>query len=221
MLVTSRSLAEYEAMFDLDARALGARILDCCAGAASFVAELAARGGRGVAVDPAYALPRAELKSAATRALGDVDQIVDRHADRFTLKWYGSAERKRAIRRGAAARFLEHLDSRPACYVAGSLPHLPFADRSHDIVLCSHLLFTWSNVFDADWHLAAVYEMLRVARADVRIFPLVVQGTGDDVPFLDGLMERLRDAGHAAEIRRVPYMYQRGADAMMVVRPGG
>ncbi|MBO0878007.1 MAG: hypothetical protein J2P19_31920, partial [Pseudonocardia sp.] len=68
MLVTSRSAAEYHAMFDLTPADLAAvSVLDCCAGGSSFAAETAGavasgrNGGWVVAVDPAYAAGRRSL----------------------------------------------------------------------------------------------------------------------------------------------------------------
>lgn len=206
-------------MFDLDEQSLGSAVLDCCAGASSFVAELVEQGGSAVAVDPVYAVPRAELMAEAAEAFRAGNQIVDVHHDRFVWDWYGTPERRDEIRREAAATFLADFDRRPSRYVAGSLPDLPFADDSYDLVLCSHLLFTWANQFGSDWHWAAITEMLRVARREVRVFPLVVQGCGEDVPFMEGLLERLRADGHDVEIRRGRYVFQQDADSMMIVRP--
>jgi len=59
VLVTSRSYQEYAAMFDLDPAGIGGAVVDCCAGASSFVAELAERGGAGIAADSVEAWPGA------------------------------------------------------------------------------------------------------------------------------------------------------------------
>jgi Methyltransferase domain len=206
-------------MFDLDAAALRGAVLDCSAGSSSFVAELVDRGGQGVAVDPAYAMPRVDLAAAASQSLSEGSRIIDRHDDRFVWDWYGTPRRRYRLRRSATEQFLRDLDHGPGRYVAGALPTLPFADRSYDLVLCSHLLFTWSTHFDDAWHLAAIAELLRVTRGEARIYPLVVQASGDAVPFFARLVAALDEAGHGVEIRRVPYVFQRGADAMLTVRP--
>lgn len=221
MLVTARSFAEYEAMFDLAEPELSGSVLDCCAGISGFVAELAGRGGRGIAADPAYARPRTELNAVVDASLHEVDRIVDSHADRFTWEWYGSVQRRAALRHAAAAGFLADFGRRPARYVGAALPELPFADHSFDLVLCSHLLFTWANEFDARWHLAALTELTRVAKGEVRVYPLVMQGAGDRVPFFDQLLADLREQGHEVRTRPVPFRFQRGADSMLVVRPAG
>jgi len=76
-LVTSRSYAEYEAMFDL--KELPESVLDCCAGGASFTAEAAARGVDAVAVDPAYELEPAQLVDVVRRSLPATAAIVNEH----------------------------------------------------------------------------------------------------------------------------------------------
>ena len=206
-------------MFDLGEQVLDGRVLDCCAGASNFVPEHVARGGEGLAVDPVYASPWADLVSAANDGLGVGTQVIDRHSDRFVWDWYGTVERREAIRREAAGAFLVDVGHNPGRYVAAALPRLPLADQCVDLALCSHLLFTWSEQLGHQWHLAALREMLRVVRGEIRVFPLVVQGTGAQVPFLADLLGRLRGEGHDVEVRRVPYEFQRGADSMLVARP--
>jgi len=214
VLVTSRSYAEYEAMFDLSE--LPESVLDCCAGGASFTAEATARGVDAVAVDPAYEMPIEELVDTVRRSLPAGAQIVDQHAASFTWSWYGDPTRKDELRIEAADRFLQDVSVAPERYVAGSLPELPFADGQFDLVLCSHLLFTWSDKYDQDWHLAALRELVRVSRSEVRIFPLVQQGAGEPVLYLPDLLKALSPV--RSEIRKVPYEFQVGADQMLVLK---
>jgi hypothetical protein len=215
MLVTSRSAAEYAAMFNLTPGDVAGRsVLDCCAGGSSFAAETDTRV---VAVDPAYALDRQVLAERVRASLDDTDRIIAANADRFEWGWYGEPAQRAQQRTAAARRFLADLRDHPERYVAGALPNLPLASRSFDIVLCSHLLFTWADHLDANWHRAALTELVRVARQEVRLFPLVVQGAGHPVPFLDDLRAELAAAGCRSEVRAVPYRFQRGADRMLVI----
>jgi hypothetical protein len=213
VLVTSRSYVEYEAMFDLTE--LPDSVLDCCAGGASFTAEAVERGVDAIAVDPAYELPAAELVDTVRRSLPATAGIVDEHAGSFVWNWYGSPERKDELRIEAADRFLQDVSIAPERYVPGSLPKLLFEDGRFDLVLCSHLLFTWADKYDRDWHLASLRELVRVSRSEVRIFPLVQQGAGDPVDYLPDLLAEL--AGVTSEIRKVPYEFQAGADEMLVL----
>ncbi|MBB6565003.1 hypothetical protein [Kribbella sandramycini] len=211
--MTSRSYAEYEAMFDLTA--LPDSVLDCSAGGSSFTAEAAARGVDAVAVDPAYELSMAELVDTVRRSLPATTGIIDDHEAKFVWSWYGTPERRDELRLEAADRFLQDIGETPERYVAGSLPELPFEDGRFELVLCSHLLFTWADKFDRAWHLAALRELIRVSSAEIRVFPLVVQGAGEPVPFLPEILDEL--AGVTWEIRKVPYEFQVGADEMLVI----
>lgn len=217
MLLTSRSFEEYVAFFDLDANRLPDRILDCCAGASSFVAGACARGVDAIAADPAYAEDEPTLAEAATAGASGGGRLIAQHQDRFSYAWYGSAERRDALRAGAAKTFREHRHRQPGRYVAASLPALPFADRAFPLALCSHLLFTWADRFDEQWHLDSLVELGRVA-AEVRIFPLVRQGSGEPVPFLPRLRQRLRaDFGISSRITSVGYEFQVGAHHMLTL----
>ncbi|HEY3005001.1 MAG TPA: hypothetical protein VGJ44_21825, partial [Kribbellaceae bacterium] len=90
-------------------------------------------------------------------------------------------------------------------------------DGRFELALCSHLLFTWSDQLGEAWHLAALRELCRVA-AEVRVFPLVVQGNGAPVLFLDPVRRAFEAEGVASSVRKVPYEFQRGADEMLVLR---
>lgn len=216
MLVTSRSYDEYVAMFDLASSDLAGAILDCSAGVAGFAAEAGRRGTRVTAVDPAYALGRDELARLGKADLERGSAIAADHPDRFTFAWYGTPERRRSLRTRALAQFLPDLVMHPERYVAGQLPQLPFGNSSFNLAVCSHLLFTWADQLGLDWHRAALLELCRVA-GEVRIFPTLVQGPGEPVPFWDDLMSDLATAGLQTERRQVPYAFQVGGNTMLVI----
>jgi SAM-dependent methyltransferase len=218
MLVTSRSYAEYRAMFGLSG--LPRSVLDCCAGGSAFTAVAAAEGVEAVAVDPAYELSDPELADAVRSGTSTGGHIVDQYSGDFVWHWYGSREERDRMRAEAAEQFLADRAAHPQRYVAASLPQLPFDANRFELALCSHLLFTWSDQLDAAWHLAALRELTRVA-AEVRVFPLVVQGNGAPVPFLDQVRRYLAADGVGSEIRKVPYEFQRGADEMLVFTGAG
>jgi hypothetical protein len=70
-------------------------------------------------------------------------------------------------------------------------------------------------------HLAALRELVRVSRGQVRVFPLL-DTTVTASPYLDALRRILEADGAARALRRVPYHFQRGADTMLVIDvPGG
>jgi hypothetical protein len=217
MLISSRSFREYVAMFGLAASDLANRtVLDVAAGGADFVAAASSAGARAIAVDAAYAVD-ADLFSAQLHDnTGTGSAMVDDNPDRFTWSWYSDRGTRDEMRSLAAQRFIIDRLAFPGHYVAGALPRLPFRDGVADLVLSSHLLFTWSDVLDQQWHRDALVELARVG-TEVRVFPLVVQATGDPVEWLPALCDELRDLGLAVEDRQVPYEFQTGADRMLVL----
>jgi hypothetical protein len=215
VLVTSRSYDEYRAMFDLP-EPLPSSVLDCSAGGSGFTAVAARMGVDAVAADPAYTLNDQDLAEAVHAGTTTGAGIVDEYPDDFTWSWYGSREARERLRADAAELFLADRTAHPERYVAASLPSLPFDAGRFELAVCSHLLFTWSDRFGADWHLEALRELGRVA-AEVRVFPLVVQGNGEPVPFLDDVRRALDGEGFSSEIRKVPYEFQRGADETLRV----
>ena len=204
-------------MFALDEAALTGRVvLDCSAGASSFVAHARGRCRLAVAADPAYTMPVGPLADtiATSHAQGSV--IAIDNADRFTWEWYGSREARDRMRAKAAAEFLLDVRTSPGPYLAAALPRLPFRDGVFDLALCSHLLLTWGDELGLDWHLESLRELVRVAH-EVRVFPTVLRNRGEPVPFWDQLMVRLFDEGIEARRQVVPYEFQLGGNTMLVV----
>ena len=214
VLVTSRSFAEYLAFFNLDESCLPARVLDCSAGASSFVAEARRRGVCALAVDPAYENPTGLLVAARAGVAGGAQLIAD-NQDRFVYDWYGSPSRRAQMRKDALEAFIGDYSRSPERYLPAALPGLPLETDSFDLALCSHLLFTWATHYDELWHLASLVELCRVA-TEVRVFPLVLQGTGEAVEFLPSLRDRLEHRfGISSNIVAVAYEFQRGAHHML------
>mgnify|MGYP001598063996 CR=1 FL=1 len=220
-----RSLAEYTQFFALDVAALRSRdVLDVAAGPSSFVAEACRRGVAAVAVDPLYGDTVAAL---AARVQGDYDHMfAQMRAKRRLFKvglrlpaFFPSIDAAEADRRAAAQRFLADYEAQRLYgrYVGAVLPRLPFFDGTFDLVLCAHLLFTYAQRFDFDWHLAACRELVRVSAGEVRLHP-VCGVDGKPYAALARLRRELREAGIASELVRVNYEFFVGSDSMLVLK---
>lgn len=216
ILVSARSLAEYTDMFGLDDADLRGRIVDCPGGAASAVAEISATGGHPIAVDPQYSLGVCDLRA---RVLADLDRsIAHSHARDFDYDWdvRGGVVGHESIRRTAAERMLADLDSSPERYIAGALPSLPLATDSADLVLCSHLLFTYADRMGPADHVEAIVEMARVA-PEVRIYPLV-DHSGNPLPELvRSVIAKLKKERLTCRIEPVIRPFQLAATTRLVV----
>ena len=217
-----RSLAEYAQFFALDLAALKGRdVLDVAAGPSSFAAEACARKINAVAVDPLYT---ERPETLAARIGQDYDRMFEQmRAKRrlFRFKSFPSIDAAELDRRAAAQRFLADYETHfiHNRYVAGSLPRLPFFDGTFDLVLCAHLLFTYAQRFDFEWHLAACRELVRVSAGEVRIHPLCGLD-GKPSPTLPRLRRELRAVGIASEVVAVDYEFFAGATSMLVLRKG-
>ena len=213
MLVSSRSLAEYRAMFALTDAELTGPILDCPGGAASFTAEVRALGGRAVACDPCYERPAAELGARTRDDLLRGYRYHQTNPDEYVWTFFTDPDHYLASRTRSIELFTTHFAARPGHYVAAGLPHLPFPGHTFDLALCSHLLFSYADRLDRAFHLASVRELARVA-GEVRIFPLVPFGFASN-PELPGLIEDLDRLGVRATVRPVGYEFQRGGHEML------
>jgi SAM-dependent methyltransferase len=211
-----RTAGEYERFFALDLTAGPLRVLDCGGGPASFVADWGGRGHFAVAADPLYARSAADVAIAFDRAAGPMLEGMRAARHRFRWEIYGRPEAVVDLRRAALDAFLDDLGSTTphGRYVASRLPTLPFAADSFDLVLCSHLLFLYSDEIDLNSHLMYIREMLRIA-PEVRIFPL--RGLDGGVsPHLGPVLDALgREA--ECELQPVPFEFQVGAVRMLRV----
>ncbi|UGT38770.1 class I SAM-dependent methyltransferase [Nocardia yamanashiensis] len=220
-LLTARSLAEYRAMFALGADELRGRILDCPGGAASFACEAVEFGAEVIAVDPCYAQPAGELREIA---LADTDRgnaWSAAHTGLYSWDWYGGDPAvHRRMRHDAVRRFTADLSEHPGRYIAAALPALPFSDNTFDLVLSSHLLFTYADRLNADFHLAALLELARVSRGEVRLYPLLDHSGEDLAELVAWVRAELRARGVGSALRpTVAYEFQRGADRQLVLNP--
>lgn len=160
----------------------GARVLDCPGGPGSLAALLAEAGVAVTACDPLYALSNAELRQ---RTLDDLALSLRKSATSSMLRPGFDLEPVRRSHLDSLETFLADRDAHPERYVAASLPELPFADGEFDLVLCGHLLFSYSPVadgglmtgagLDLSWHRTALAELCRVSRSQVRLYPAHTQ----------------------------------------------
>ncbi len=215
-LISARPLAEYRAMFELSDADLAGHILDCPGGGASFAAEVRELGGTVTSVDPAYGRGADDLGPHVVDEVDRGNQYVRDNLGIYDWSWFTDPECHRRMRLGGARRFAADYAAHPDRYLSGALPALAFEDRRFDLVLSSHLLFTYGDRLDLDFHLAAARELARVSAGEVRLYPLV---TIDSRPYgpLDELRRRLAAAGIASEERKVPYVFQLGADRCLAL----
>lgn len=213
-----RSLAEYRAMFALSDEDLEGLILGCGDGAASFNAELSARGGRVLSVDPIYQFSAAEIQLRIRQVYPGMLSQLARRADQYLWRHFHDPGHLGSVRMSAMNRFLEDypVGSQQGRYIDASVPELPCFDREYDLALCSHLLFVYSEQIDLDAHISAISELCRVAR-EVRIYPLVAED-GRPSAHLPAVIRHLATQGLELGMQRVDYQFQKGACDMLWIK---
>ena len=213
-----RSFGEYVEMFALSDHDLQQRILGCGDGPASFNAALTRQGGRIVSVDPLYRFSVEDIRRRIKATYAAVMDQTRKNRDEFIWTRIGSVEELGRLRMAAMEEFLRDYPQgvKQGRYRNGELPYLSFSDREFDLALCSHLLFLYSQKLSADFHVAAIRELCRVA-GEVRIFPLLELG-GRASRHLQAVVEGLMAEGYNVAIVPVPYEFQRGGNEMLRVR---
>lgn len=220
VVFVGRTLGEYQKFFDLDlAEMVGMEVLDCHSSASSFVAEANSKGVHAVGCDPEYSSGYDVLK---IKGLHDIRYTVDsiyECAELYDWGYYHYLELLEEYMMLSLRRFLEdfsqsHEKGEENRYVAAGLPDLPFNDEEFDMVLSSFYLFSYSDRLDYSFHLTSLLELFRVARREVRIYPVV----GPDArpyPHLNRLISNLRSKGVGCAKVPVPFEFQKGSGFML------
>lgn len=205
-------------MFNLTPQDLNGKILDCAGGPASFNAEATQKGYRIISCDPLYRFTPQEIASRIDETYETIVDGARINQDRYVWREIDSPEYMGEIRMAAMSRFLEDfpLGLEQGRYRPDKLPSLAFDANEFDMALSSHFLFTYSEQFSADFHIAAIEEMCRVA-SETRVFPLL-NYDGEPSQLLHPVVRELRAQGYYVETQRVPYEFQRGGNRLLLVR---
>ena len=170
-----------------------------------------------VAVDPLYRVDGATIERRVAETAHVMHEGLLAARERFVWDLYGSPDGLVARRLATMRMFLADYDTGRQAdrYLDAALPQLPFADRSFDLVLGSHLLFLYDHRFDLVFHTAALLEMLRVG-LETRIFPLL-DLNGKPSALVAPVVDRLHGMGFQVSIERVGYEFQKGGDHMLKI----
>lgn len=211
-----RSLGEYVRMFALGERDLARDILDCAGGPASFNCEMHRLGRAVVSADPIYRFSATELAKRIEETRHAILSKTAESQENFVWKEVQSIEHLGEVRMRAMKLFLDDLPVGLAegRYLPAELPSLPFRDRQFELALCSHFLFTYSDLLPLEFHLASVRELCRVA-GEARIFPLLPNFGHGNSAHLTPLVERLAAEGYRCEVLPVPYEFQKDGNKML------
>lgn len=215
-----RTYSEYMDMFGLDDELLRrGPILDCPAGASSFTAEALKKGLDVTAGDLMYGRTVGELLEKGREDIRHVFEKFDEAEHLYVWEYYKNKNEVMALRNKALEIFTgDYADGfEKRCYMHAELPHLPFPDKKFSLVLSGNFLFLYGDRLSVDFHKACLKELVRVCAGEIRIFPL----TGLDAKpclYMDEILSFLREYGISAEIEKVSFEFQRGADKILKLK---
>lgn len=169
--VWGRALEEYTKMFDLNNLSSSIKILSIADGPSTFNLELRKQEIKVTSVDPIYDLSVDELKKAFKKSYVFNKDLFIGNPMNFNFKNEIEMEQLLAKRKNTFDNFIEDYAENKSNYHYGKLPELEFESGSFDLCLCSNLLFIFGHVFDLEFHLESIKEMLRISD-EVKIFPL-------------------------------------------------
>jgi len=212
-----RSLDEYVRMFDLQPDELKFTLLDCAGGPASFNAEMTRQGYQVISCDPLYQFSAQDIKRRIQDVYPTVINGVKANRDHYVWQTIESPEVLGQIRLSAMEQFIDDLSMgiEQGRYINAALPVVPFTTNQFKLAVCSHFLFSYSDLLSLEFHLSSIRELCRVAD-QVRIFPLV-DISGEISPHLSPVIRELNNQGYNLEIKPVPYEFQKGGNQMLQV----
>lgn len=212
-----RTLQEYKLMFNLSETDLNKKILGCGDGPASFNAEMTELGYSVVSIDPIYEFFEDQIRQRVQETYEPIISQVKQNAARYVWNNFHDAQQLGDARLAAMDKFLLDYETgrKAGRYLSQSLPKLEFADNQFELCVCSHLLFLYSEQLSLDFHIASIYELLRIAK-EVRIFPLLKLDC-EPSPYLDSVVNLFSSQQFNIEIQPVGYEFQKGGNQMLKI----
>lgn len=213
-----RSFDEYLKMFNLTETDLKKKILDCAGGPAGFNASMNCLGNKVISCDPIYQFTAEEINKRIQETAPIIVKGLQTNLEKFVWQKIKSPQQLLEVRMAAMNQFLAdfHTGKTEKRYLNHQLPNLPFANKNFDLALCSHFLFTYSDQFSFDFHIAAILELCHVAN-EVRLFPLLENFTGVDSPYVQEVVNQLKEKGHEVRIEKVDYEFQKKGNQMLKI----
>ena len=212
-----RTLAEYKLMFDLSDLDLNQKILGCGDGPASFNAEMTELGHSVVSIDPVYQFSTQQIEQRVRETYETIISQVRQNSGRYIWNYFDNPDELGRARLAAMEKFLGDYEVGKIAgrYLDRSLPSLDLLEDKFDLCVCSHLLFLYSEQLSLAFHIASIYELLKIS-TEVRIFPLLALDCQPS-PYLETVVQELTSNGFHVQIQSVKYEFQKGGDRMLKI----
>lgn len=218
IIFIGRTFDEYLSMFDLSVENIrNKKILDCPAGACSFAATGREIGLDVDACDIAYYFNLDDLYKKGHDDITHMVQKMEDSKSNYNWNYFKDINDLKDHRVEALETCVQDMQQHQDKYKPVELPELPYSDNEFDILLSAHFLFLYSEVFDYEFHVQSIEEMLRVTKEEVRIFPLVDMN-GQRYENLDKIIYNLNKKGYTTEEVQVDYEFQSNANSLLKIK---
>jgi hypothetical protein len=214
--VWGRTLEEYKKMFSLENISPSTKLLSIADGPSTFNLELRRLEINITSVDPIYNLSIDELKETFKKSYTHNKQYFYEYPKRFNLRNTEEIEEILAKRQNTFNEFIIDYENNRSNYKFGELPILEFSQDVFDICLCSNFLFLFDHLFELEFHLNSVIEMLRVSN-EVRIFPLYNNTDGRESMHLKSVIQYLQDNNYSYSIETNDYHIWKGGNRFLKI----
>lgn len=226
-----RHIAHFQEMFAVRAEELySKRVLDIATGPSLYPDDLWRKFKVNFkAVDPAYSSDENTLLS---RSNSDAVLVTNAYRNSGVLDESLEAKLNQDELLHQTIGFLSSLAREFRCnkpesapeYVADRLPKLELLlDDKYDLVTCGHLLFAYFDPIKRPWldkqfHIDSLNRLIELSLGEVRIYPTKTL-SGNEIPFMDELIDLLSLNGHSITIEQVPHNHVKYWDKMLRIIP--
>ncbi|MFG6149240.1 SAM-dependent methyltransferase [Halobacillus sp. B23F22_1] len=217
IIFIGRTYEEYLDMFSLKEESLiGKKILDCPSGACSFTAVGRSKGIDITAADMAYDHAGEVLEEKGRQDLQHAMEHMEEAKSNYIWSYFQNMEELKKYRQSALENCTQDWKEASDRYVPVVLPELPFKDEEFELVLSAHFLFMYADRLTYEFHLSSLQELVRVAKEEVRLFP-VVDLEGRRYKRMEEVIDHLKAQGYTVKEVSVSYEFQKNANSMLVI----
>jgi hypothetical protein len=207
--VFGRDLDEYEKMFNLKNIAPSTKIISIADGPSSFNVQLREQGINITSVDPIYNLSVNEIEEIFQKSYLFTKDLFVKNKENYNFKNEHEMELALARRKNTFNAFIIDYEKHRDKYEYGKLPFLKYEANAYDLCLCSNLLFLFDHLFDLEFHINSIKEMLRISK-EMRLFPLY-NINGKESKYVNPVIEYLTDNNYTWEMESNNYhIWKRG-----------
>jgi hypothetical protein len=218
VILVGRTFSEYKDMFLLHNIAKEQSILDAASGVSSFGAEARQNGYHVKSSDKIYMLEHNEINK---KCAADLDNAIHKISDIKELyKWgyFKNLQDLKGTREYAYKLFLnDYKINKGKYYIYSEFPDSSFSNNEFDIVLVSHFLFLYDELFTYEFHKKVIKELCRIAKCEIRIYPLI-NLQGEKSKYVDLLINDSDFPCADFSIEKVNYEFVHGADSMLKIK---